>query len=494
MRTVDFEGGPAGAPPHRLGWRNGVPVYRARGALGNARIMRHDPVDLLTSAHEAGGDTVLIPIAPGLRVYSFRHPDAVRDIVMDPERVLIKGRTYSWLRRDVGLALLVSDGPEHAWRRAAMQPLFTRPAVANYEDVMSRSIAETAGRWSALAPGARVDVQEELSELALRIIGEIMFGNDFTAEAGYLQQMFAESTEALGELLGTASQALPRWVPTPINRRLEHLRREIEPALSEIIERRMAAREPQPDLLGQMTCPVAGRHTGAAPRAYATSKEVLDEVKGVVGAGHETTANLLTWILYFLAVHPDIQAKLAAQIDERVGDRPTTLADLDRLPYNRAVVQETLRLMPPSWAILRETTRETVIGGVPVPARAFVVCCPYVTQRDPRWYPEPLRFLPERAETHPPAPPFAFFPFGRGPKFCLGKTLAELETELVVAELTRGFRFRADAGRFVEPLTRVAVKPVGGLRLAVEPRRPGAPATPDTAPELAASAQPGGPA
>jgi cytochrome P450 len=468
VKTVDYDAGDIPVENTSSDTHQGLPVFKAPGPLGNARILRWDPVDLLAAAHASCGDVAVIPIVPGLTVYSFRCPDAVHDIVMDHTGSLIKGRTYAWLRRDVGMALLGTDGAEHDWRRAAMQPAFTRHAVEAYGDIMVRSVAETVSRWSTPECDV-VNVQEELSELALRIIGEVMFGEDFIREASKMQQMFAEGTDALGELIGTLSQVMPRWIPTKINRRLTKVRAELEESLGQVIDRRMRAAEDHPDLIGHMTCPSRGADE-APQRYYATTREILDEAKGIIGAGHETTANLLTWVLYFVATHPEVDRKLEAEIATAVGDRPVTTDDLERLPYTGKVLHETLRLMPPSWAILRDAVRDTTVAGVPIPSGALVVCSPYVTQRDSRWYPEPLRFLPERDEIYPEPPKFSFYPFGRGPKYCLGKSMAEMESHLVIAELFRNFRFDFDGGRFVSPLTRVAVKPVGGLMLRVRPR------------------------
>lgn len=475
MRTIDIEerrrsdvpGRRAGMPPGR---GSDVPVFRAAGVLGNARTLRHDPVDLLMEAHAAAGDVVRIPVLPRLTVYSFAHPDAVRDVVMDRSGALAKGRSYAWLRRDLGTALLCADGAEHEWRRDALGPAFTRPAVLECATVMERSVAETVRRWSERRGGV-VDVHGEVSELALRVICEVMFGDGVTTAPASMQRMFADGTQVLGELLGSVSQVLPRWVPTRLNRRATAVRAEIERGLTDAIEQRLLAHASRRDVIGHMVHPTVRGDGDRSARAYRTVREVLDEAKGMVGAGHETTANLLTWALYFLAIEREVDERAADEVRQVAGERPVSVADLEQLPYCRQVVHETLRLMPPSWAILRDAVREVPVAGTAVPRGALVVCCPYVTQRDPRWYPEPLRFLPDRAERHPEPPPFSFYPFGRGSRHCLGRTMAEVEAHLVVAELVRNFRFRVDAGRFVEPITRVAVKPVGGLFLRVEARK-----------------------
>jgi cytochrome P450 len=403
-------------------------------------------------------------------LYSFAHPEAVRQILLDPARALIKGRAAEWVRRDLGMALPVADGEDHTWRRAALQPAFARTAVHGYAGIIGKSVAETVRRWK-LQAGRTVDVRSELSELTLRVIGEIAFGDDFTQDARRLQQMLIQTTDALGKLFGTVSQSLPRWVPTALNRDIERLMREVEPVLTAVIERRRRAPRASADLIGSMTCPFSGKQAGAPSRGYQTNHEILSEIKGLVGGGYETTAHLLTWALYFLATHPKVECKLAAEVEAAAPDRPVTLADLPKLPYTKRVIHETLRLMPPLWAILREAKLDTEIAGVPISKGSFVGCSPYVTQRDPRWYPEPLRFLPERDELYPPAPSFAYFPFGRGLRFCIGKELGELEGQLALAELARNFEFQFEAGRFVTPVTRLTVAPEGGLTLRIEPRR-----------------------
>jgi len=469
MRAVDFEADVDPYPNASKSPRSGVPEFRAPGLLGNSRLLRHDPVDLLTAAHAACGDVVVIPIAPKVRIYTFRHPDAVREIVMDRSGAIVRGRTYAWLRRDMGVALLGSDGHDHDWRRVALQPAFTPSSVAGYGPVMERSVATTVARWSEVVDTV-VNVQIELSELVLRVIGEVMFGGDFTTAAQDMQGLFAEGTNALGELIGTVSQGLPRWIPTRINRRVSRVRTDLEKELRPVIERRMASRaDSKPDLIDQMTCPASGG-SNHGQRRYETSREILDEAKGIIGAGHETTANLLVWAIYFLAIHPEIDGKLHDEVVAVTPDRPVTVADLPALPYCARVIHETLRLMSPAWAILRDAVADTSVAGVSIPKGAFVVCSPYVTQRDPRWYPEPLRFLPERDELYPEPPKFAYFPFGMGEKHCIGRSLAEIESQLILAELVRHFRFIHEGGRFAEPITRVAVKPKNGMPLRVRHR------------------------
>jgi cytochrome P450 len=470
LRTVDFENrqGPVENAARRRD--SNAPHFRAPGFFGNARMLHADPGDLLNAAHAACGDVVVIPIFPGLNLYSFSHPDAVREIVMDETGSLVNGRIYAWLRSVIGVALVGSDGDEHAWRRAALQPAFTRRSVSGYGPIMARSVAETVARWSRRLD-TNVEVLDEFSELALRSIGEVMFGEDFSREAATMQRLFDEGTNATGELIGTVSQFLPRWIPTKANRRIVKVRSELEDSLGAVIDRRLRGAERHPDLIGQMTCP-AGAHDAGPTRAYSTRREILDEAKGIVGAGHETTANLLTWALYFVATHPDVDRKLAAEVQHVVGDRAVTAEDARELPYTTSVLNETLRLMPPSWAVMRDAASETTIASVRVPKNSLVVCAIYVTHRDPRWYPEPLRFLPEREEIYPSPPKYAFYPFSRGPQYCIGKSMAELQSTIAIAELIRNFRFEFERGRFIEPSTRVNVKPLDGMSLRIRARGP----------------------
>jgi cytochrome P450 len=261
-------------------------------------------------------------------------------------------------------------------------------------------------------------------------------------------------------------QVIPEWLPTPGNR----LRRAAVRALDEIvlglIDERRASGEDRGDLLSMLMQARDDAGQGM------TDQQLRDEAATLVLAGHETTANALTWTWYLLAQHPEVEARLHAELDVVLGGRPPTVEDLRRLPYTDMVIKESMRLYPPIPSFGRQAVEASEIGGYPVPKGLIILLSPNVMHHDPRWYPEPDLFRPERfsKENEQLLPGYAYLPFSSGPRVCIGNSFAAMEAVLVLATIAQRYRLRLVPGHPVVPQATLTLRPKHGMRMVLEPR------------------------
>jgi cytochrome P450 len=455
-------GAALGAEAPVPGPRPGAPGHPS-GPFAPFRAFRRDPLVALVHAHRAEPDVARIPLGP-LAVYSVAHPDGVRRVLADNHANYIKGRTYEWLRRSVGRGLLTTDRDDHRWRRSLLMPAFSRNAVRHFLPVVNQCVEATAREWIEGADEPR-DLHDDMVRLTLRVIGRLLFAEDFAGADNALRASLNDGSKLVRRLLSSPSQFLPAFLPTPVNRALSRNRLVLHGALYERVRRRGEVSDEGQDLLSALL-----QHVGPRERLYSDHRELFEELVLLVGAGHETTANTLAWTWYFLATRPAVQRRVAAECAALDGRAPG-VDDLPRLEYTTRTIMESMRLMPPAWGILRQTLEPDEVCGVPVPAGAFVVVSPYVVQRDPRWWPDPLRFDPDRHLADDDRPRYSYLPFGAGPRACIGRLLAENESVAALAALVPRFTVAlADAGG-VRSQTLVTLQPKGGLPATVSLRR-----------------------
>jgi cytochrome P450 len=272
--------------------------------------------------------------------------------------------------------------------------------------------------------------------------------------------------EMMPVLMFPLSQYL-QYLPLPFMRRFMKAGETLDKTIYRIINERRASGEDTGDLLSMLlqSRDTEGDHSGM------TDKQVRDETLTLFIAGHETTATALTWVWYLLAEHPEVEAKMHREIDEVLGDREPTFADVPFLPYTGHVFGETMRLYPPAWAIGRMATMDLEIAGYQVPRKSIVLLSPYTMHRSPKYWPEPDRFRPERWETEDPnRPKFAYYPFGGGPRLCIGERFAWMEGVIILAALARKWRFRRADTAPVQLAPLLTLRAKGGLRLRAEAR------------------------
>lgn len=439
-----------------------------RGGFPGARLLafRRDPLAFLSAMHARYGDVVHWRIGPR-RMYLFAHPEAVRDVLVTNHRNFIKSLALQRARVLLGHGLLTSEGEFHLRQRRLAQPAFHRERIAEYGDTMVRLAARTAESWQA---GASMDVAREMNRLTLAIAGETMFGASVEGEADHIASALTDALGLFSRLTNPFAPLLDR-LPVPGTLRMRRARERLDATILRAVAARRAGGEERADLLGLL---LAARDTEGDGGAM-TDAQLRDELLTIFLAGHETTANALSWTWHLLSRHPDAEARLHDEVDTVLAGRLPTAADLPRLPWTRAVLAESMRVFPPAWAIGRQPLEDFTREGFRIRAGSVVFLAPWVTHRDPRWWSDPTAFRPERwtPEAEAALPRMAYFPFGGGPRKCIGEGFAWMEGVLVLATLASRWRLRGEPGHTpgTEPL--ITLRPRGGVPMTPEPRLPG---------------------
>jgi cytochrome P450 len=408
------------------------------------------------------GDIVYYEAGP-LHVYQLNHPDYIKDVLVTHGRNFIKDPWTEGLKNILGEGLLTSEGEFHLRQRRLAQPVFHRQRIASYADVMTANADQVSSRWH---DGERVDMSEEMMGLTLNVVAKTLFSSNVE-----------EETEEIGGALTAFLEwwfivTLPggnivRKLPLPINRRYEQSVERMDKTIYRLIGEHRASGD-QGDLLSMLL--QAQDTEGGSGRM--TDLQVRDEAITIFLAGHETTANALTWTWYLLSRNPSVEAQLHEELDRVLGGRVPTLSDIPQLKYTEMVFSEAMRLFPPAWAIGRRPIEDYEVGGYHVPVGAVITMCQFVVHRDPRFYPNPARFDPMRwtPEEKAKRPKFAYFPFGGGNRLCIGESFAWMEGVLVLATLAQEWRARLAPGHKVGTRPRVTLRPAGGMPMLLERR------------------------
>jgi cytochrome P450 len=438
-----------------------APVLEISKVQG-ARSLRRDPIGLLERAATLG-DVARIPM-PRYEVFLVDRPDLVWDVLSTSNRRFEKSPT---LRAGAGLVLgqglLTAEGELHRQQRRAIGPIFHHERIAGYGDAMVRLTDRLAAGWRA---GDVLDVHEAMQRLTLAIVVGTVFGADLGG--GETSDVAAAMEEVLAQFDRQFSPwlALTKRLPLPANRRFERAVATFDRVIAGLIDERRTGGGTATgnDLLSLL---LAADEEGRRM----DDRQVRDEAVTLFLAGHETTANALTWTWWLLGRHPEAAVRLRAELDEVVGDRLPTAGDVGLLPWTAAVVSESLRLRPPAWAIGRSVIQEHRADGVRIARGSVVVVSPWLLHHDPRWWIDPDAFVPERwLEPDRNRPRHAFLPFGGGPRMCIGEGFARMEVVLVLATLARRWRLepvgRGDPG--LQPV--ITLRPRGAVPMRVAAR------------------------
>lgn len=372
-------------------------------------------------------------------------------------------RGYDVLRQFLGNGLLTSSGDFWRRQRRIAQPAFHRKRIAGFADIMVSDTLDMLRRWDDVAAlGNSVDLAHEMMSLTLRIVGKTMLSTDVHDSADAV----GNAVTVLNEWADAAIDSLlPIGFPTPATLRARDASRRLDRVIGDIVARRRAGEQAE-DLLA-MLMEAKDAETGESM----TDKQLRDEVMTMFLAGHETTANALAWTFYLLSTHPDIERRVRAELDAALGGTPPSLADLPRLPYLLQVIKEAMRLYPPAWMIDRNAVADDEIGGYRIRRGTLVLISPYVTHRHPGMWPNPEGFDPERftPEAEESRPRYAYFPFGGGPRQCIGNSFAMMEAQLIVATVLQRFKPWLVPGHPVAPQTLITLRPRWGLRMGLMP-------------------------
>ena len=429
----------------------------------NLREYARDPLGFLSDCAREYGDVVGLRFM-GQNLYLLSDPDLIKYVLVENNRNFTKTRILKRNRRLLGEGLLTSEGEFWRRQRRLAQPAFHRKRVAAYGEVMVTYAKRSLEAWR---DGQTIDVHEEMMHLTLEIVAKCLFDADLGARAtdvGKAMKVALENFSSQRRLV-----RIPRGVPTPHNIRFEMAARSLDEVVGAIIEGRRKSGEYRGDLLSMLV--LAEDEDGERM----TDKQLRDEVMTLFLAGHETTANALSWTFWLLSLSPNAEAKLAEELERVLGDRTPTMSDLSDLPYVERVVKESMRLYPPAWVVGREAIAECEIGGYRMPAGTTALMSQWVMHRDPRYHENPERFDPDRwtAEYAKALPRFAYFPFGGGPRQCIGAGFAMTETRLVLAAVAQRLRMELVPGQRVEPYASITLRPKEGIRMILAARSRG---------------------
>jgi cytochrome P450 len=434
------------------------PRRRYPGEFALAVVRR--PLTFLPALARDFGDVAAFNIGAQPLVL-LSHPDHIRDVLVTHGRQFHKGRGLERAKVLLGEGLLTSEDDFHLRQRRLAQPAFHRARIAGYGATMAAYARRRADTW---ADGRELDVAREMAAYTLAVVGKTLFDADIEAEAH-------EIGEALGTAIATFNFTVLPWgelllrLPLPIARRFRRARHRLDATIYEMIARRRASGDDRGDLLSLLLL----AHDTEGDGSGMSDVQLRDEAMTLLLAGHETTANALTWAWYLVSRAPEVEARLHAEVDA-LGERALGADDLARLPYTRAVLAETMRLFPPAWIVGRRALQEYRVGGYVLAPRTVVLMSQWIVHQDPRWWPDPGSFQPERwlpggSASDPSRPKFSYFPFGAGTRVCIGEQFAWMEGVLALATFAQRWRLRLATGHRVEPQPIVTLRARRGMHM-----------------------------
>jgi cytochrome P450 len=430
------------------------PGPAATSWTGSFKDYSRDPLGYLTSLVREYGDITTLRYY-NFRVYFVNHPDLIEEVLVTNNRKFIKGRILRANRRLFGNGLLTSEGDFWLRQRRLAQPAFHRTRVASYAETMVRFTERLVAEWKG---GGERDVHAEMMRLTLQIVAKTLFDADVDGEA----QQVGRALEAIMELNSDFRKLIlmPPWLPTPRNIRAAIATRRLDKIIFRFIEQRRASGKDTGDLLSML---LAARDEDGSRM---NDQQLRDEAMTIFLAGHETTANALSWTWLLLSQNPACEARLHAELAAVLNGRAPTLDDLPNLRYASNVITESMRLYPPAWGMARVAIEDLEIGGYPILKGCGVSLAQWSVHRDPRWFNAPLEFHPERWEgdlakrLHR----FAYFPFGGGPRQCIGNNFALMEATLLLSTIAQRFRISMVSTHPVVPMPSITLRPRYGIR------------------------------
>lgn len=443
---------------------NEMPTLQSPRLMGWLDEFRRDPLALLTRTR-ARGDIARFRVGPAY-IYLVNHPDAIKRVLVDNQRAYTKDtRAIGSIKAFSGENIFTGEGAFWLKRRRLMQPAFHRQHLASFGTVMTQAAHELLQTWSTRTNNI-VRVNEEMMRVTLQIVGRALFSIDLTRETRALGDAFANATEYI--LYRVQHPFYPPMnFPTGRNRKANAARKTVTQVIQRIIQERVASGADTGDLLSLLMA-MQDEETGEG----LSHAELGREIVTMVFAGHETTANTLTWAWYLLAQNPDAEANLHAELATVLQGRAPTMEDVPNLHYARRVIDETLRLYPPAWAFGREALQADTLGSYAIPAKAVVIISPYTMHRHPKFWNNPDAFDPDRFAPEQSAnrPRYAYIPFGGGPRLCIGQPFALTEATLLLASIAQRYQLRVAPNKIVKPEPRITLGVADGLPMILSAR------------------------
>ncbi len=441
------------------GLRRNLPFY-----LFSRFFRASNPILLFEYLQQQYGSISHYRLGPNHIVF-LNDPELIREVLVNQAPLFIKERTQRRMKILLGEGLITSEGETHMRQRRIAAPAFHRQRIAAYGGMMTARAATMREEWQE---GVEIDAVSEMMRLALQVVARTIFDTDVTED---VQTINTEVNAIMG--LYNFLIALPKaeallHLPIPGLMRFKRARRNLDAVVHRMIEQRRQSGEDRGDLLSML---LASRDE-ERDQSKLTDEQVRDEVTTIFLAGYETVANALAWTWLLLAQNPDAEAMLHAELDAVLGGRLPTLEDLPQLRYTEMVLSESMRLYPPAWAMGRQSTAPVELGPYRLPVGTYFFFSQYIMQRTPEYFPDPLRFDPERftPEAKAARPKFAYFPFGGGSRQCIGESFAWMEAILLTATIAQRWRLRLVPGQRIEVQPKITLRPKFPIRMVPERR------------------------
>lgn len=439
--------------------------------FGNISDYSQDPMGFTRQCADEYGDVVPFSslLFSGIQL---NHPDDIEQVMVTRRDYFVKDQSLSILRLILGKGLLTSEGDFWQRQRRLMQPAFHRDRITAYSETMVNYTNRLLATWPS---GEVRDIHQEMMGLTVEIAAQTLFGVNVTEATADIDK----SMECIIEYFGLRSTNpllffVADWVPTPTNLRFRRVAQGMQALIASFIEQRRSAPEKpsgkrpeeKGDLLSML---LEARDEEGRPMP---DQQLQDEVMTLLVAGHETTANALSWTLYLLAQHPEVEAKLLTELKTVLEGKSPTVENYPQLSFTAQVIKESLRLYPPAWAIGRTVVKPCEISGYQLKPGNFVFLSPWIVQSDPRFFEQPKTFMPERWSTafEKQLPDFAYFPFGGGPRSCIGQAFAMMELVLVLATIMQQFQFELVPEPSVELWGAFTLRPRHGIKMTITKR------------------------
>ncbi|MGR8947264.1 MAG: cytochrome P450 [Gammaproteobacteria bacterium] len=399
-------------------------------------------------------------------VYLVNHPEAVRQVLSKNYEHYSKHTIdYRVLKNIMGNGLVSNDGPDWVRQRKLMQPVFSNRNVNSFDKAINDATAKTIRRWETLPADETVWMEREMLRLTYQIVGSTLFGTDIdeyhddVAEILEIVNLRPQEYKALLTMIS--------WLPIASNRRWRKAKKQLDKIVYTLIDQRRAERIQDKDILDRLL----GAKDSDTGKGMSET-QLRDEVVTLMLAGHETSANALAWTLHLLGIHPEIEQRLYQEIGKVVGDNPATAADLLDMPYLKQVVQESMRVYPPVWAVARRSEEPAEYAGFYIPEKSYIGIVPYALHRDPKHWPDPSRFDPDRfsPENSKGRHSYCYLPFAAGPRACIGASMAMLEIQLVLVQIVRRFKLAMVPNHPIDSVAKVTLRPRHGIAMTIASR------------------------
>ncbi len=439
-----------------------APGPRERFGLRSTLRMAAGTLPFLRGLADRYGDIVQLKIL-GTDYFMLNHPTDIENVLVKQASAMGRDEYIEVLKRTLGDGLLTSDGPLWKRQRKLMAHAFTPKRIREYGDTM----AEVTARGLRYREGDEINIHQEMSRVTMEVVAAVLFGATISNRDF---ELVGKSMETLNSYYANSPEVimkLPAWVPTPLNQQVNAAVAKLDTLIYAIIAKRRRGGEHKDDLLGTLLAAQDDAGTGMDDR------QLRDEAMTLFLAGHETTALALAHTVYLLSKHPEIEARLVAELDAVVGERLPNADDVKSLVYTERVLKESMRLYPPAWTTGRQAEEDVVVGGYKVPKGSQILLSQWVVHRDRRFFPNPEAFDPDRWEPEraKSIPRYAYFPFGGGPRVCIGNHFAMMEATLILAIVLRRYHFELLPGQPLDFVPSVTLRQKGpGIQLRVHER------------------------